>query len=137
MNSSIKASLFLPALIVGIAGVAGSYYIWTQFERAALLSCIQSIGSDVAEYSRLDKFAKDGENWYVLSNEESSGALEIVPFGGCKGRFTHDIKAGRIKIAVRKLDKYGYKVRVWSTGIDDISGTKDDIVFPYGEEAIK
>jgi len=44
------------------------------------------------------------------------------------------LKDNNLKIAVRKNSKSGYMVMVWSKGFDNISGTEDDIVIPYGEK---
>lgn len=115
------------------------YYIWTITQRVILRSCISSFIGDVAEYSnQIDDFAQNGENWYVLTDNEAKSVFsnEHISFGGCFNLKSQpqDMKEKNLKIAVRKTSEYGYRIMVWSKGFDNISGTEDDIVSPSDEK---
>ena len=115
------------------------YYICITTQKAVLRSCISSVVGDVAEYSNeIGDFARNGENWYVLTDDEAKSVLsnKHLTFGGCfqlKSQ-PQDMKEKNLKIAVRKNSEYGYSIMVWSKGFDNISGTEDDIVSPSDEK---
>ena len=104
-----------------------------------LRSCISSVAGDVVEYSyEIGDFARNGENWYVLTDEEAASIFsnERITFGGCSTFKSQpqDLTERNLKIAVKKNGEQGFEVMVWSKGFDNISGTEDDIGSPWDEE---
>lgn len=139
MSKSNKTFSLISAVVAILILSFVFYYIWIITQRAILRSCISSIVGDVVEHSnQIGDFAQNGENWYVLTDDETESVLsdERISFGNCfqfKSQ-PQDMKEKKLKLAVRKNSEYGYSVMVWSNGFDNISGTSDDLVIPYGEK---
>ncbi|HEX8736116.1 MAG TPA: hypothetical protein VF721_12385 [Pyrinomonadaceae bacterium] len=137
MLGKIKTALFasgMPGLFLAV------YFSWHQAKTENLLDCVSSVGNAIVEYSSIGKFARDDGNWYVLSETEVDNLLESFSIADCPEGFAglpSDIREKKYRMAVRKTGRSQYDVRVWSNGFDNISGTRDDIVFPEGEKALK
>ena len=71
----------------------------------------------------------DDEAKSIFSNQH-------IAFGGCSSFKSQpqDFNERSFKIAVKGNSEYGYRVMVWSKGFDNVSGTEDAIVSPFGEK---
>ncbi|CAN5438111.1 hypothetical protein BH10ACI1_BH10ACI1_14210 [soil metagenome] len=110
------------------------FYIWKITKAEILRECVSSVAGDIVEHWRAtEDFSRNSENWYVLTDDEAKSVLsnEMINFDGCRNLTSkpQDMKDKNLKIAFK-----GSKIMVWSRGFDNISGTEDDILMPYGEK---
>ena len=137
MGRSLKIVIFPVALALGVAGAVLGYEAWKAARYAALRSCVNSTASDAVEYGEFGDLG-EVDRWHVLSEEEASRILIKTHRGDCNFKLEPpaDMNARRFKVAIRKTGDGSFNVRVWSNGFDNIGGTEDDIVSPYGEKAL-
>lgn len=133
-----KTLNFLSVLFAGFVFCFVLYIGWNWFQKNQLESCVYYVNADVVEYAtEISKLSSTQGKWYVLTDEEAKSVLtnKNINFD-CSGisPLPNDIKERNLKIAVLKSAEHSsYRVRVWSRGFDDISGTDDDIGFPSNE----
>ena len=114
-------------------------YPWWKIQReAAYHSCIGSVANAIQKLDAIDDLVADNKEWKVLSDEESDFLMSRIQAGDCGGfdNPTLDVWSNRINIALRNSPNYP-NIIVWSNGEDAISGTKDDLVIPYGQAVPK
>jgi hypothetical protein len=137
----MKFKKSLTSIIIAISSIllafVTSYLALNFLQRESLQSCVNEVGSDIVEYSKsLPKLTKNDGSWYVLNAVEAKAILSNEIKNPCsKFNFQpQDMTNNEYQIAVRGLSGSSYEVIVWSKGFDNISGTKDDIIFPSGEK---
>ena len=154
----IKIFVVLICLIAAIGIICAKIlHVLNQTDRAAEYSYIASVGSFVYSFST-DEVCEItnnlGEEWRLLSESEytklahsmsrsdyidrsNRSNLSYEPGEILLDHWNHHILiAGRkvrdILIVGRKVPGEKPEFIVWSKGPDGISGTDDDIIFPYG-----
>jgi len=78
------------------------------------------------------------DDWKILSESETTFSMQNIRGSDCGG-FNNpilDLWNHRINIALRKSSSYP-QIIIWSNGKDNISGTNDDLVIPYGQTVPK
>ena len=72
-------------------------------------------------------------NWKVLNESQAHDLLQLGIAGDC-GRtkdVTVDLWGRKVSVALRTTDD-PLRIVIWSNGEDGISGTDDDLAYPYG-----
>jgi len=136
MSSNSIANILIAILIFGFCcPVYFGYNTWQESEEAAYESCIGSVFSEIHKSEATKDLIIENKDWKILSEKEINSLMAKVHGGDC-GKYnnqTLDIWKRKINIALRKpADRV--EVIIWSNGRDGISGTKDDLVIPYGEK---
>jgi len=136
MSSNSIANILIAILIFGFCClVYFGYNTWQESEEAAYESCIGSAFSEIHKSEATKDLIIENKDWKILSEKEINSLMAKVHGGDC-GKYnnqTLDIWKRKINIALRKpADRV--EVIIWSNGRDGISGTKDDLVIPYGEK---
>ena len=126
----------LPVIVLILCGVLVlSYRGWHQLKEGGYYSCIASIASEVQKSDTAKNLAENNKDWKILSEEEVNSLMSQIHGNDCGevGNQTIDIWNNKMNIALRK-PKDTVEFIVWSNGSDEISGTADDLVIPYGEK---
>lgn len=126
---------FLPVTVLILCGIVFFvYYQWRLQQEHGYLSCVASIGSEIQKLNAAKDLATNNKDWKILNEEEVTSLMSQVHGYDCNpGNQTLDLWNNKINIALRK-PKDRVEIIVWSNGGDGISGTKDDLVAPYGEK---
>jgi hypothetical protein len=137
------AVIFL--MMMGIATI-----LWRQALETEAHSCAASLGAAIAQ-QRAAKFYKQSNDWQVLTSAEVDALTSELHRYDCSippwRLLTPARKAGsfldpwgeRFQVAIRREKREGettassFHVVVWSKGPDRKSGTRDDLVAPYGD----
>lgn len=130
---------FTAFFVISIVGIL-SFSIWNYSKNYEFRSCIYYATGDIVEHSRsVSDFAKNKENWYILNDEETRKVLSEISFKDCSfsGSQPKDIKEKNLKVAVKKNSEFGFTVKAWSRGFDNISGTDDDIFGSLDEKPLE
>ncbi len=139
MSSNLIANILIAILIFGFCClVYFGYNTWQEAEESAYQSCIGSVTNEIQK----SEFAKNlfpvSGDWKILSENETISLMQNVRGSDC-GRFNNpilDLWNHRINIALRKSSSYP-QIIIWSNGKDNISGTNDDLVTPFGQKVPK
>jgi hypothetical protein len=125
----------LPVIVLILCSVLVlAYHGWRQLEEGGYYSCIASIASEIQKSDTAKSLSANNKDWKILSEKEVNSLMSQIHGNDC-GRVSNqtlDIWNNKINIALRK-PKDTLEVIVWSKGSDEISGTADDLVIPYGE----
>ena len=101
------------------------------------MSCIASIPDHISHLDIVREWVPKDGSWKILNDEEKR--IVMQGFRGDCYRFPNprlDAQDNPINIAIKIGEKLP-ETRVWSNGLDGISGTDDDVVMPYGREIPK
>ena len=134
MRKSKKYGALSITLIILCGFVYFVYYQWQLMEKNGYLSCISSIAGAVQKSDAAKELAGNNKNWKILNEDEVNLLLSQVHGYDCSvDNQTLDLWNNKLNIALRK-PKDRVEIFVWSNGKDEISGTEDDLVIPYGEK---
>ncbi len=115
-----------------------AYNIWRGAEDSAYMSCLGSVANEIQKLDDTKALIPKDSNWKILSADETNLLMQKVHGGDCSN-FDNpvlDLWNHRINIALRKSSNYP-EIIIWSNGKDNISGTDDDLVMPYGVKVPK
>lgn len=137
MQKSTKFIVLPITFVILFAFAFTFYFSWRKMTIEGYHSCIASIANEVWKLDATKDLAANNKNWKILSEVEANSILSQVHGYDCSvADTTLDIWNNRINIALRKpSDKV--EIMVWSNGADEISGTDDDLVIPWGEKVPK
>ena len=124
------------SILFGAAYLA--YEIWRSMEDGGYLSCLSSIAGEIEMLDRTKSLTEQSNEWKILNEEEVDVLMSQIRGYDC-GKYqnqTLDSWGRKINIALRKPSNR-IEIFVWSNGRDGVSGTKDDLVIPYGQPAPK
>jgi hypothetical protein len=127
---------FLPIAIAFLFGIAILvYFAWRNMVENGYHSCVASIASEIQKLNTTKDLAINSKDWKILSEEEVDSLMSQVHGYDCGGveNQTLDLWNNKLNIALRKPEDR-IEVFVWSNGSDEISGTDDDLVIPWGEK---
>ena len=112
------------------------YHSFREMKDEGYRSCIASIASEIEKSNTTKDLAPNSRDWKILSEEQVNSLMSQIharnDCGGVENQ-TLDLWNNKLNIALRK-PKDRIEVFVWSNGRDEISGTDDDLVIPYGEK---
>ncbi len=129
MSGTVKFCLFCIALTFAFIFYSG-YRGWKDAEEAAQLSCLGSISTATAKALESGRLQLNGKT-RELTKEEIADLIKQGKAGDC-GRIEYIFE--EVHIAIGEVNKKsGGKIRVWINGDDGISGTGDDLIFPWEE----
>lgn len=129
-----KKYVFLPIVILFFCGFGfAAYKWWKEMKENAMLSCLSSVASEMNKAISLNKFKVDNQP-RALTKDEVEQLLKQINAYDCGG--SH-LSSEEIHVAVGDVNKRSpfIKIKVWTNGSDEIAGTDDDLVIPYGEAA--
>ena len=108
--------------------------LWENMTEAGYHSCVASIASKIHKLNSVEVLAANNKEWKILSESDVNFLMSQVQGYDCGGvdNQTFDPWSNRINIALKTTDIV--EIIVWSNGVDEISGTDDDLVIPYGEK---
>jgi hypothetical protein len=117
-------ALFSIAIVVLIGG----FVIWRQSNAHLVTACVFDAADVLTTKSKIADYAKNAENWYMLSADERKGLLAGLQIKDCTalGLVPQDIRDKTYQISVKKIGKTGFQVEVRSAGFDNTTGTSDD-----------
>jgi hypothetical protein len=127
---------FLPITVVFLCGIVILVYLgWCNMVENDYHSCVASISSEIQKLNATEDLAANSKDWKILSEEEVDSLMSQVHGYDCGGveNQTLDLWNNKLNIALRK-PKDRIEVFVWSNGRDEMSGTNDDLVIPWGEK---
>jgi hypothetical protein len=131
MSGFIKFFSFAVALLAVFVGYI-FYHEWQSAEKTAKISCLGSVASAAGEAGYLKRI-KPNEKSRELTKEEIADLIKTGKIGDCGGK---DYIFETLHIAIGEVNKTSNApIRVWIDGNDGISGTKDDVIFPWEENA--
>jgi hypothetical protein len=113
------------------------YNTWQESEKAAYESCIASITGEIQKLESAKNLFPTNNDWKILSESEITLLMQNIRGTDCGG-FNNpalDLWNHRINIAL-KSSNYP-QIIIWSNGKDNISGTDDDLIIPYGQKVPK
>jgi len=129
MSGIAKFFLIFTALTFAFIFYCG-YRLWKTAEESAQLSCLGSIANAAGNVWEAEQFRLKGKS-RELTKEEIADLFKQGKIGDC-GRVEYIFEEVHISIGeVNKKSKT--PVRVWTKGDDRISGTNDDLIFPWEE----
>jgi hypothetical protein len=126
------------------AGAAFSYWrvrrVWRMAKNMATGSLVCSVAAAIEEldYEQKTEFSGSlGEEWSLLDADEYRRLAAVKGLDRWRVGSKHpeeivDEWGTPVMIAGRKREGREAEFLVWSKGADGISGTKDDVVCPYG-----
>ncbi len=129
MANSTKIALLIVALIFVPIFYQG-YQVWKEAEKSAEFSCLGSIASATAEARKSGQLQLN-EKSRELTKEEIDTLIKQGKIGDCGGK---KYIFENLHIAIGDVNKKSKSsIKVWTSGNDGISGTIDDVVFPWKE----
>jgi len=125
----------LPITILILCGIVSFvYYQWRLLEENGYHSCLTSVASEIQKLDAAKNLAGNNKDWKILSEEEINSLTSQIHDYNCSGNNENlDLWNNKINIALRK-PKDRVEIIIWSNGADKISGTGDDLVFPFEEK---
>lgn len=146
-NMTTKKLLLLVAIVVLCFAALAGWRIWKSAEDGAVLSCLSSAGAAINSLPASEiGINVEGGDWKVLNGAESDqlirAAMEKQGISDCSHREADGLPVdpwgNHFHIALRrrtdvKTDESPFEFRLWSAGRDEVVGTTDDLVIPYGE----
>ncbi len=131
MANTTKIFFFLVILIFAFVVYAG-FKVWKEDEKTAEISCLASITTPVAKALQSGQLQLNGKS-RELTKEEIDTLIKQNEIGNC-GREEYIFE--NLHIAIGEVNKKSKtQIRVWTSGDDGISGTIDDVIYPYEENA--
>ncbi len=112
-----------------------AYGFWRNVVEGDYLSCLGSVSNEIQTLEATKDLTSKNNNWKILNDDEVNFLMQKVRGGDCGG-FDNpilDIWNHRINIALRKSTEYPDMI-IWSNGRDNVSGTEDDLIMPYGKK---
>lgn len=109
-----------------------AYQAWKSAEEAAMFSCLSSGAAEIEKGIIRNKFKFDNQPRELTRPEVEQLLKEIKPYD-CSGS---PVTADEIHVSVGDVNKTmpSIKVKVWTNAADEIAGTSDDLVIPYGDK---
>ncbi len=139
MSSNSIANILLAILIFGFCCfVYFGYNTWQEAEESAYLSCLGSVNNEIQKSEFARSLFPTSDDWKILSESKLTFLMQNVRGSDC-GRFNNpilDLWNHKINIALRNSSSYP-QIIIWSNGKDNVSGTDDDLVIPYGQAVPK
>lgn len=111
------------------------FNVWQYFDESGYVSCLYSVAGEIEMLDKTKSLSAKSSDWKILSEEEVIALMSQIHGYDCgkTSNQTLDMWSHRINIALRRPNRR-LEISVWSNGRDNISGTNDDLVFPYGEK---
>ncbi len=141
----MKKSLLVTALIFTFPWLILAWLAWSKAQDSAVLSCVASLHQAIVDSSRKESATplEVALEWKVLSADESHRLILSTTRGrsfDCGERDSQGLPVdpwgNQFRVAVRQsAESDKLEFRLWSNGRDEIPGTADDLVSPYGERA--
>ncbi len=131
MSGTVKFCLLCIALTFAFIFYCG-YRLWENAEESAQLSCLGSISTATAKALQSGRL-QFNEKSRELTKEEIADLIKQGKARDC-GRVEYIFEEVHISIGEVNKKSDG-KIRVWINGDDGISGTSDDLIFPWEENS--
>jgi hypothetical protein len=129
------------AFLVGVLALVGAFLL-REANRSFQYSCAASLTVSVQEVATQFPPTPLGKDWRVLSESEATSLMHRVNGYDCDGSAKPNGVVldpwGRPYVIAARIQssELPVEIRLWSAGRDGRSGTDDDVVAPYGEQAI-
>lgn len=108
------------------------YKEWKNAKKNAELSCLASIADATSKAWQLGQI-KLNEKSRELTKEEINELIKNGKKGDCSGK---EYILENLHIAIGEVNQTSKTaIRVWTNGDDGISGTNDDVIHPWEENA--
>lgn len=132
MSKYVKDILIVISCVILLGTGYWAYQIWKSAEKSAEHSCLGSIHTIADAALRSGKFRIDGKPRELTKEEIMQLLTEHKPSDCYRRKYMFD----NLHISIGEVNSISNsKVKVWTSGADEIAGTEDDLMVPWNEKA--